>query len=257
MKNNKIKFLLLSLIIVIIFAQISSAQIPQLKQNQSQPNQTNQPKKVKSTWETILTLFKERQKKPLTSRGICIVSPGMLEPNNIIWNNQPLFVLFFKPEELRIQGLEIRVYSPFDPKQEKQIIWRKKIDLITINSNNILEIPYTGQPLEIGKNYTWEIFDLSDKAREFPSFQIMNLEEKEQISQDLKRLETELKLQNATEEEIALEKANYFTGKQLWSDALTQMYSIKNSSPEFEQNFQQLLTDFCTPSLTDRKELIK
>lgn len=112
-----------------VMAQVNSTKPPQ--------NQTNQPKNKRSTWEAILTLFKRRKEAKFGSRGICPVSPGLLEEKNIIWNNQPLFL--WQGNSL---PLEIRVYSPFNPKQQQQVIWRKKINPIS-SDTAFKGIPYT------------------------------------------------------------------------------------------------------------------
>ncbi len=230
---------LLFIIIMISLAELPLTVMAQVKLSKPQQNQTNQPKKKRSTWEAILTLFKGRKAPNLGSRGICPISPGLLEDKNIIWNNQPLFL--WQGNSL---PLEIRVYSPFNPKQEQQVIWRKKINSIS-SDKTFQGIPYTGLPLELGKIYDWELFNQSDKSKVRRSFQVMNIKEHEQISQELKRLEVELRLQQATDEDIALERANYFAQKNLWSDALKEIFSVQNPSLEFRKKIEELLSYLC------------
>ena len=82
----------------------------------------------------------------------------------------------------------------------------------------------------------------------------MNTEERNQIAEELKSLEEQLKVAQATAEEISLERANYFAQKNLWSDALQEMSSVPNSVPEFTQKIQELLSNLCeAPNLLERQ----
>jgi len=243
MKIRKINLLLLSLLMVIFLAKMPLISIAQSSQNQtqkeqnSQINQGNQPQRKRSTWEAILAIFKERQKQPLGSRGVCLVSPGILEKEtNIIWHNQPLFVW-----QGNSSKVEIYLYTDDNPKRP---IWRQSV---TQNSQEVTlqQILYTGKPLELGKRYDWEIFDTEDKTKQIRSFIIMDIEQYNSINEELKNLETQLKKQQLTEAEITVEKANYFAEKGLFSDAITQLSSFDNLPPDIKQEIQTLLTDFC------------
>lgn len=243
MKNShqKIKYSLLSLAVlfsVLVPEGISLAVFPstQIKQTKPQPSQ---PKKKRSTWEAILTLFKKRKEPNLGSRGVCPVSPGLLEATNVIWSDRPLFLW------LGIDlPLEIRLYSPFDPKQEQSILWRQ---VFTTGSSvaTFQGIQYTQQPLESGKIYDWEIFNQSDKSKLRRSFQVMSLKERDRITGELKNLEDQLRAEKATDEEIALERSYYFAQRNLWSDALQEMYSVQTPSPDLTMKVQELLSYLC------------
>lgn len=242
MKNNyKKKSFVLSLAVVIIVlepAWISRAEFlsVQIKQTKPQPTQL---KKKRSTWEAILTLFKKRKEPNLGSRGVCPVSPGLLESTNIIWSDRPLFLW---------QGidfpLEIRLYNSFNPKQEQSILWRQVLNTAS-PAVTFQSLQYTGQVLEPGKIYDWEIFNQSSKSKLRRSFQVMGLEEREQMKRELKNLENQLRAENATDEEIALERSYYFAQRNLWSDALQEMYSVQKPSQELIMKVQELLSYLC------------
>jgi Domain of Unknown Function (DUF928) len=254
MKNTrKYRQLTLSLILTACFFPLSLVTLAEIKekisqQNQNQPRQpqptpTPQSRKERSTWGAILSLFKRsNQGRNLGSRGVCLVSPGLLEAKNILWSDRPLFLW---------QGVsltqEIRLYSPFNPTQDQKVIWRQEIKQVSPELT-FQEIIYTGTPLEAGKTYDWEIFDRASKAQEKRSFQVMDKEKRQDITTELQSLETRLKSEQATDEEIAIEKANYFVEKQLWSDALQSMFEVKNSSTELRQKIQELLGELCNTS---------
>jgi hypothetical protein len=215
------------------------------QQNQNQPRQTQptptpQSRKERSTWGAILSLFKRgNQGRKLGSRGVCFVSPGLLGNNQVIWSDRPIFLW----QEVSLTQ-EIRLYTPFNPIQDQEIIWRQEIKQVSPEPT-FQKIPYTGTPLEAGKTYDWEIFDRKSKAQEKRYFTVMKSSERAQITTELQRLETQLKSEGATEEEIARERANYFIEKQLWSDALQSMLTVKNPSPELLQKIQYLLGELC------------
>lgn len=237
--------LMLSLFPLSLGALAAIAQLTQNQPRQTQPTPTPQSRKERSTWGAILSLFKRgNQGRNLVSRGVCFVSPGLLENKNIIWSDRPFFL--WKGVSLT---QEIRLYSPFNPSQKQEVIWRQEIQQSS-PSISFQAIQYTGKPLAAGKTYDWEIFDRASKAQEKRSFQVMEIEEREQITTELQSLEAQLKSGQATDEEIAIERANYFLEKQLWSDALQSMFEVKNPSPELHQKIQELLGELCNTSNT-------
>ncbi|NET61504.1 MAG: hypothetical protein F6K47_36905, partial [Symploca sp. SIO2E6] len=85
------------------------------------------------------------------------------------------------------------------------------------------------------------------------SFRIMEAEEREAIAKELAALENRLKTEGASAEEIALKRANYFEGKELWSDVLREIYSVSNPSSELKQMQENIQNhEFC-PSEDEEK----
>jgi hypothetical protein len=266
MKSRKeIQCLTLGLISIVCFPEISLAVLSQIKpakfrptfnqqsgeiqklaQNQqpakTQPTSTPRLKKKLSTLDVILNLFKERKGPKLGSRSgnVCLLSPGLLEERNIIWSDRPLFLW-----EAVSLPQEIRLYSPSNPKKERQIIWRQNLNQLSPEIT-FQGIQYTGQALEKGKVYNFKIFNELSKSKNFVRFQVMELKERDRISEELQRLETELKFQRASNEQITIERANYFIEQDLWSDALQEMFSVKKPSLELTQMIGQVLRDLCT-----------
>jgi hypothetical protein len=78
----------------------------------------------------------------------------------------------------------------------------------------------------------------------------MGSPERERLAAELAALEAQLKAAGATAEEIALERANYFAQRDLWSDALQEIDSAKNSSVELTGKLQDLVNYLCEPSST-------
>jgi hypothetical protein len=75
----------------------------------------------------------------------------------------------------------------------------------------------------------------------------MDSEKRRGITNDLTKLDASLKQERATVEKIALEKANYFAGREMWTDALQQLYSVPNPSPELLQTIKNIEAyNFCS-----------
>lgn len=67
---------------------------------------------------------------------------------------------------------------------------------------------------------------------------MMKAEDRDRISAELKELESKPN---------ALERINYFSQKQLWSDVLREIYSVPNPSPELKQTINQIQGhNFCS-----------
>ena len=161
---------------------------------------------------TIITYLSSRS-------NICEITPGLLGETNIIYSDRPLFLW-----QGMASNLEINLYSPFSLDADQELLWTQ-----TVNgeSQNVL---YTGEALQPGKIYDWEIIVDSQANRRRIAFQVMEREERDRISEELAQLETDLTISGATKEEIILAKANYFAEGDLWSDALQQLFSLETAS---------------------------
>ncbi|MBW4683408.1 MAG: DUF928 domain-containing protein [Microcoleus vaginatus WJT46-NPBG5] len=168
---------------------------------------------------------------------------------------------------------EICVFAPiklvdFDAKSEETqetlkiwtarplFLWQggtpKQIELFVEGSNEVLwnpKIPegasgilYDGEPLQPGQTYEWRLtapFPIKQ-----PAFQIMEAQQRDRISAELTQLQEQL--QGASEETIALERANYFAKQELWADALQELYSVSNPSPALTTAIKQIQSqNFC------------
>ncbi|NEQ88642.1 MAG: DUF928 domain-containing protein, partial [Moorea sp. SIO2I5] len=87
-------------------------------------------------------------------------------------------------------------------------------------------IVYQGKPLQPGKDYFWRNTIPLEELPTKKSFRLMNDEKRNQVTADLTALESKLKAENASADQIALERVNYFINKQLWSDALREIYKM-------------------------------
>ena len=237
---------IVSLILVLCLAKPPLMILAQTEQPQEEPPPTTQPTEQRNTWQAILNLFRRRKEPYRGSRpayeNVCPISPGLLEEQNTIWSAYPLFLW----QETSFP-LEIRLYSPFDPTQDAKVIWQQ--NLMENSPPTMFQgIQYTGEALEPGKIYDWELFNPINNTKLRRSFRVMDGQERYQITEELQNLEAQLSLQQATDEEIAMARANYFAQRNLWSDVLQEMYSVPNASPELNQIIQELVSYFCEVS---------
>ena len=202
------------------------------------------PGEQTSVWAAIwkLLTLKREQEPLLASRGpVCEIAPGLLGEKNVIWNTRPLFLW-----QGTVPSFEIYLYSPFSPEREQEVLWSQTVTAKSPRGT-FQSVTYTGEALQPGQSYDWELV-IPPSRRQRYTFQVMKLEEREPIAAELLALETQLVSAGATTEDIALQRANYFAKRDLWSDALQEIYSVKNPSAAFISHAQEILTHLCEPS---------
>jgi hypothetical protein len=186
-----------------------------------------------------------RKKSPAGSRGggICAIAPAKLVDRDAkqedtqvpleVWSDRPLFLW-------NIQGGTAQRIE-LSREGNKGILWYQQIERET-------RAVYDGKPLESGQSYVWELFaSVPYPVRTSVLFQVMEPEKRDRITAELTALEKRLKKERASAETIALEKANYFAQRELWSDALWELYSVPKPSAELRDAIEQIQTyDFCT-----------
>ena len=180
--------------------------------------------------------------RPGNRRGlICALAPMKLVDQDTkpqenqgiqeVWSDHPLF-LWTIPEggvekiELFQEGNDTALWSRPIPQGKTSII-------------------YDGEALKPGQSYEWRLTPVGSFAQRQLPFQVMAGEERDRITAELRQLEARLK--NASAETRALEKADYFAKKELWSDALRELYSVSKPSAELTKAIKQIQDyDFCT-----------
>lgn len=168
-------------------------------------------------------LLGKKKERPISRGDLCLVSP-----NGKIYSTNPMFLWQGKLKKIAVAKLPNR-----------QNFW----DLENIGQNNLAI--YSGEEaLQPGKKYQWKAF-LGENPSLLANFQLMDAQERQQITDELKILEQRLQTQGADEKTIALEKADFFTKHGLWSDVLQQLYSVPNLSKELPPEKTNLLKKLC------------
>ncbi|MGB3404061.1 MAG: DUF928 domain-containing protein [Microcoleaceae cyanobacterium] len=177
---------------------------------------------------------------------LCLISPQKLVEKNTaenatetpieVWSDRPLFIW----QENSVNKQMVIIYSA----EGEQEIWSKEVT----SGDNSVAYDHSS-PLQPGEMYRWQL-SLQDSIQ-FPTqsveipFKVMETQKREAIQQDLQAIESQLS--GETVEVIALEKANYFIEKDLWSDALQIMFSVDNPSEELRETINQIKShNFCS-----------
>ncbi|MGD1806554.1 hypothetical protein ACP6PL_14095 [Dapis sp. BLCC M126] len=233
--NKKLNSLLFYLLLTIaIFAASSIIKA----QNIPEKNHTN------DQWKKVFkdSFYQSDEDPPITpkdgttrSGSLCLVSPGLIEAEGKIWNTRPTFIW-----QGKLEGISIR------PANSQEVLWAE-----TVQDNQQIII-YDGESLKPGHTYYWRVFDSTASEYSFPTlrvtFRVMDVLERQVITQELEKLDTVLKQAKATPETIALAKVKFLAERNLFSDALSEAFTVKNPSTELEDFRSNILERFCPTS---------
>ena len=186
------------------------------------------------SWNGIWQRIKRRRMAG-GSRGSnsCSSSPSQLMSVNSqtksveeIWHQNPLFA--WESEKLKAVSL----------KEGNRVYWQQEVEA---TQNHLF---YHGKPLQPGKTYTLVVFNPDET--EIQKIQTVDRHKHQKIAADLAQIENKLTSEGADREEIAFKKADYFAQRQMWSDALWEIYSIPNPSDELKKILERSNTQNCT-----------
>ncbi|NJR50074.1 MAG: hypothetical protein HC780_11405 [Leptolyngbyaceae cyanobacterium CSU_1_3] len=179
--------------------------------------------------------WQRRPRTRLVSRSnACPVSPGLLKTMTL-WHDRPTFIW---------QGQGIVRVSLSDYETRK-VLWMQAVNAPQ------QEVVYNGEPLQPGKLYRWQI--VGDKSSQtyrsdsqvWYKFEVMATSEREQIKADLQKLEQSARVSRRSQEEQAIDQANYFADRELWSDALQVLQRVENPSATFAKQRQTYVANLC------------
>ena len=225
-----------SLLVLPMLTAVAQQKLPQLLvQTQSNTQE--------SAVSAILRRLR-RKEPPLGSRSnfFCAIAPGLLGEANVIWSDRPLFLW-----QGTASRFEVRLYSPFSPDKEQELLWSQSVTSQSPNAK-FQRATYTGEALQPGQIYDWEIVIEPDSPRQRFTFQVMESEQRDRITAELTALEVQLEAAGATAEETALQRANYFAERDLWSDVLQEIYLVNNPSAAMRSNIQEIWSYLCEPN---------
>ncbi|WP_413161083.1 hypothetical protein ACL6C3_21485 [Capilliphycus salinus ALCB114379] len=133
------------------------------------------------------------------------------------------------------------------PHNNDELLWSQDI------SEGSRQVQYTGVPLKPGQTYDLMLFETVSDTFPLPAMQVtftvMEADKRQQVSRVLEELNTELEQNGASEEMIALIRFNYLAENRLWSDALTEAFSVQNPSAELQELREETIPQkFCNPN---------
>lgn len=239
-----IKFNSLPIIAFMIFPFTASPTLALIRQ-QSQPLVTEtQRTELATSWGDIRDNIRRRRRSGGSRGEVCEIAPAPFVLNSAdsnsrdiqeIWSDRPLFI--WQVSGGTAQKIDLFIQG------SKQPFWSREIP------DGERKILYDGEPLKPGQAYEWQ---LSANAP-FPiasagvSFQIMEPEKRDRISAELISIALVQQLKDSSPEALAMEKAAYFAERELWADALLELYSVENPSAELRNAIAQIQShDFCT-----------
>lgn len=176
-----------------------------------------------------------RPRRRLGVRGsICAMSPGLLEPQNLIWSDRPLFLWQADTQYIQMQRLEVIDTNG-------RILWEKPLE------PTAQAVVYNGQSLEFGEFYTWQLtWRVNNREDTIDyTFQRMDAETHQRIATDLETLSQQSQQATADEEAIAMRRASYFIDAELWSDAMQVLYTVESPSTTITQMLQDWTMSVC------------
>lgn len=141
--------------------------------------------------------------------GIVPLVPGVMSAE--IWSNRPLFLWQGTARQIELIAAN------------GNLVWSQRL------AESARHCFYTDTPLASGA-YEWMLYSPAKVAVTKIAFRVMQPEQQSEIKADLAALEAQLS--GASLEQIALQKANYFAEKQLWSDVFREAFSVVNPSEE-------------------------
>lgn len=192
------------------------------------------------SWVEIWNRLRGRKTPKGGRGGLCGILPQALENpasnqqgTQEIWSDKPLFLWrAVKAKVIKIEIFEKRSPDVFETLEIK---------------DGATRVVYKGKPLQPGKSYEWRLLAQTGagttKGRIF-EFTIMDSAKRRDITDGLTKLDEK---QRGSVEKIALEKANFFAQKEMWTDALLQLYSVANPSSELLGTIKNIEAyDFCS-----------
>ena len=194
-----------------------------------------------STWRDVLPLEFQQQDDGNSGEdwenagsrvrgGFCPIAPGRLGTTQVVWNDRPLFLW----DETRGNVTRVQVRDG-DDIQNSTLLWEAE------PTEN--QAQYDGEALEPGQTYYWLVFfnGASDPTMAI-SFQIAEAADRDRIAGELAALTLP---ENASEEDIARIRAQYFTENGLPSDAFLEAFSVIEPSEELATLLETLPEEYC------------
>jgi hypothetical protein len=194
------------------------------------------------SWGDIWNVLRGKRKSGGSRGGaICEIAPVKLVDRNAkeetqdiqeVWSESPLFLWTIKGGTA--QKIQLFVY------RNEELLWSPEIKA------GETKVVYDGKPLQPGQIYEWQLSALAPVPTKSSGvrFKFMDSQKRDRITAELRQLEE--RLEGASAETMALEKANYFAERGLWSDALRELYSVPKPSVELRDAIALLQAhNFC------------
>jgi hypothetical protein len=175
---------------------------------------------------TWISRFWQRGKKPLGARtGICRMSPG-LDGKYQVWHNSPLMIWANNDAievNLRKRGSQTVFWSLRPKAGDQSIVYPEVLP------PGLYQWQVVGKDSEVSDRAVWTNFEVAQG---------------ETLGQELQAFESKLP-KGYSAEERTLQRADFFSDRNLGSDALQVLFAIEKPSAAFVQERQAYLKKLC------------
>jgi hypothetical protein len=175
---------------------------------------------------TWISRFWQRDKKPLGARSaLCSVSPG-LDGKYQVWHDRPLFLW------QNGDAIEVNLRK----RGAKQLLWSLKPK----GGDRSMVAP---EVLPSGL-YQWQVVSVDSEVSDRTVWTTFEVVREEKMVQELQVFESKLP-RGYSAEEKALQRAEFFGDRGLWSDVLQVLFAVEEPSAAFVQERQAYLKKLC------------
>ncbi|MFK8186205.1 MAG: hypothetical protein AB8B99_22750 [Phormidesmis sp.] len=170
----------------------------------------------------------EQRDPPTTSRDdICLITPVNLAERETIWHHQPVFA--WQGTVGKIEVIEIDTNAS---------LWQH------IPENEETTIAYSGEPLQSGKRYQWQVYGVADLESPllFQPFSLVSRPTQWLIANGLAVAASQT---DGSAQNIAVAHVNYFTNRALYADAIQVLFSADPDAPEILAGQTEIIKSLC------------
>jgi hypothetical protein len=132
-------------------------------------------------------------------------------------------------------------------KGEDTVLWQQvaTTNMDATKSSPARYVVTSEAPLPPG-NYEWLFFDQTTRSLQLSvPFQVMDGNQRALITADLAKLDAKLNASGTKGDAIALQRANFFAERRLWSDGMQEIYAVKKPSAELQQVAHEIEQEIC------------
>lgn len=199
-------------------------------QTQDEAEPPKPPVDTGTNWADVLPPPPKDEENTGVRGGFCSIAPGRLGTTQIVWNDRPLFLW----DETRGNVTRVEVRDG-DDIQNSTLLWSAE------PTEN--QAQYDGEALAPGQTYYWLVFfNGANQPTMAISFEIAESLDRDRIAGELAALTLP---DNASEEDIARIRAQYFTENGLPSDAFLEAFSVVEPSEELATLLEALPEEYC------------
>ena len=190
------------------------------------PDAIAQPISTELSWSKFTDIFRRKRTRGGARCPRCrtlMVPIAFGGEESLVWNPQPMFVW-----QGVADAIEVRRAN-----KKQRLVWASPL---TPEDGSI---QYQGKrSLKPGKIYTWLMTPANNGTPHSITFKMMSLDQRKLIQSELDALELQLQTQYGTdlsEETLAMHRTHYFKQQNMISDAMMEIFQVKEPSDELKQ----------------------